>query len=78
MQKIKPEPKEFLDDMEWGWEHYSEFIRKYPDKWIAIVNKRVAAVGESIRQVEADAEEKTKRAKEKIPVMFIECGGHIY
>ncbi|ODS35116.1 hypothetical protein BEH94_09345 [Candidatus Altiarchaeales archaeon WOR_SM1_SCG] len=78
MQKIKPEPKEFLDDMEWGWEHYSEFIEKYPDKWIAIVNKRVAAVGESINEVEDGAEKKTKRKKEKIPVMFIECGGHIY
>ena len=50
MKKIKIEPKEFWDDLKWGRKHYGELVRKYPDKWIAIVNKKVVAVGESIKK----------------------------
>ncbi|MCK4613936.1 MAG: hypothetical protein KAU14_03960 [Thermoplasmata archaeon] len=44
------EPKEFWDDMQCGREHYSELVKKYPDKWIAIVDKSVVAVSEGINE----------------------------
>ena len=78
MKKIKIEPKEFWDDLKWGRKHYGELVRKYPDKWIAIVNKKVVAVGESIKKIEAEAMQKTGKEKNKIPVMFVECGAHVY
>ncbi|ODS41559.1 MAG: hypothetical protein A7315_01435 [Candidatus Altiarchaeales archaeon WOR_SM1_79] len=76
MNKVEPEPKEFWDDMKWGRTHYSELIKKYPDKWVAIINKKVVAVGESINDIKEEAKNKT--GKMHIPVMFIECGDHIY
>ena len=53
------EPKEFWEDMCWGREHYSDFVEKYPDKWIAIVNKSVVAVGEGIKEIRRIAKKKT-------------------
>lgn len=76
MDKVKAEPKEFWDDMKWGRNHYSELIKKYPDKWVAIMNEKVVAVGESTRDIKEEAKKKT--GKIHIPVMFIECGDHIY
>ncbi len=70
------EPKEFWEDMCWGREHYSDFVEKYPDKWIAIVNKSVVAVGEGIKEIRRIAKKKT--GKEHIVTLFVECGDHVY
>ena len=40
------EPKTFWDDMNWEREHYAELVRKYPGKWVAIVDRVVVAVGD--------------------------------
>jgi len=77
-RKIKLEPKEFWDDTKWGEEHYPELQKRYPDKWVAIVNKTVAGVGKNISAAERMAHEKTKREIRNIPVMFVESGTHIY
>ena len=73
---IEIEPKEFWDDMKWGRVHYSELVRKYPDKWIAIVDKKVISSGESIKKIRKEAMEKTGR--KHIPVIFVEFGAHVY
>jgi len=75
---VEIEPKEFWDDLKWGREHYSELVREYSDKWVAIVDGKVVSAGESIKRVEAEAEKNTGRPKDKIPVMFVECGAHVY
>jgi DNA repair photolyase len=54
------------------------FIRKYPDKWIAIFEKCVVAVGDSIRKVEREAVEKTSQDPKRIAIMFVERGGYVY
>lgn len=72
------ETKEFWDDMNWAEEHYSELMHKYPDKWVAVVDKKIVAAGESIKKIEEEAEKKTQRTRDQIPVVFIECGSHIY
>ena len=72
------ETKEFWDDMNWAEEHYSELMQKYPDKWVAVVDKKIQAAGVSIKKIKEEAEKKTHRDKDQIPVIFIECGSHIY
>ena len=72
MEKIKIEPKEFWEDMKWGEEHYSELVKKYRDQWVAIVNKKVVAAGKSLRNTEIEAERKTNKNKDLIPVIFVE------
>ncbi len=72
---VKIEPKEFWRDEKWGFKHYSELVRKYPDRWVAIVNRKVVASGD-LKVVEEEAKKKT--GKKHIPVIFVESGSHIY
>lgn len=46
------------DDMNWASEHYAELVRKYPGKWVAIVDRVVVAVGDSIKSVRKEAQKK--------------------
>ena len=75
MGKIKIEGKKFWEDQEWGFKHYSELVRKYPDQWVAILDKKVVASGD-LAEVEMEAKRKT--GKKYIPVIFVESGSHIY
>ncbi len=55
MGKIETEPMTFWDDMNWASGHYAELVRKYPGKWVAIVDRIVVAVGDSIKSVRKEA-----------------------
>jgi hypothetical protein len=70
--------KEFWDDILWSEEHYSELMEKFPDKWVAIVDKKPVTSGESIKAVERETEKVTGKDKSEIPIVFVECGAHIY
>lgn len=72
MEKIKIEPKEFWDDKNWGEKNYPKLQDKYPNKWIAIVNKRVVASGKSLKNTELEAERKTGVPRNRIPLLFVE------
>ena len=69
-KRIKIEPKEFWDDKDWAFGHYSELMRKYPNLWVAIVNKVVVSAGSDLRKVREEARKKTDR--KEIPLIFIE------
>ena len=45
---------------------------------MAIVDSEVASAGDSPKMVEKDAEKKTRKHQNKIPVIFIESGSHVY
>jgi len=71
----KIESKDFWDDENWGFKHYSELVRKYPDRWVAINDRKVVASGD-LDAVEKKAKKKT--GKKHVPVIFVESGSHIY
>ncbi|MEW5896275.1 MAG: DUF5678 domain-containing protein [Nanoarchaeota archaeon] len=73
MEKIN---KEFWEDLLWGEEHHTEFLKQYKDRWVAIRNKKVVAFGKNLAGVRREAQQKT--GNEQIPVVFVECGEHIY
>lgn len=75
-KREKALPESFWEDDQWIIDHYDELARQYADEWVAVVNKTVVAVGESIGEVKKKAERKT--GKRHIPVMFIEKGIHVY
>jgi len=75
---MEVESEEFLDDMKWGEENYSELMRKYPGKWVAIVSKKVIGIGRSMSEAEEEAHKKTRIEIKKIPVIFVERGANIY
>ena len=72
MEKIKIEPKEFWEDKKWAEKKYPDLQEKYPDKWVAIVDKKVVAAGKSLKNIELEAEHKTGVPRDRIPVIFIE------
>lgn len=73
MEKI---PKRFWEDDRWAEKHYSELQKKYKDKWVAVVNKKVVAVGDSIKKIREEARKKT--GERHIPVLFVESGSPLY
>jgi hypothetical protein len=73
MEKI---PKEFWEDAKWAEKHYSELVKKFPDEWVAVVNREVVTAGKDLAKVKEEA--KIKTGREKIPTIFIECGDHVY
>lgn len=70
MEKIKIESKEFWDDKEWAFSHYSELMEKYPNQWVAIASKEVISAGSDLKKVREEARRRTSR--EEIPLIFIE------
>ena len=75
MPKIKI-PKRFWEDNKWAHNHLGELQEKYTNKWVAIVNKKVAGVGEGPIDARKMAQKKT-RIKE-VPVIFVESGQNLY
>ncbi len=72
-----PEAQRYWEDQKWALNHYAELMTKYPDQWIAIVNKQVVAASkESIKEIETIAKEKT--GVEHVPVIFVEGEAHVY
>ena len=68
---MKTEAEGFWEDMQWGEDNYSELVKKYPDQWVAIVNKKVVASGQSLRDIEIEAERETNKKNGIIPTIFV-------
>ena len=73
---MKTISKEFWEDQQWGFQHHTDLLKDFKDKWIAISNKRVICSGINLGKVEEEAKKITH--KEETPVMFVECGAHLY
>jgi phosphatidate phosphatase APP1 len=65
------EPKEFWGDMKWGKENYSELMRKYPERWVAIVAKKVVGIGRSMSEAEKEAHKNTGVDIKNTPVRYL-------
>ena len=64
-EKSEQLPDEFWEDQKWALEHYTELRTKYADMWVAIVNEKVVAFGESL------TEEKEKSIRKEIGRPFV-------
>lgn len=69
MPKPPPIPKRYFEDEKWLFEHENELAEKYPDQWVAVVNKEVVAAGKNLAEVERVAREKT--GEEEFPVWLV-------
>jgi len=65
-------PKRFYSDREWADKHYSELQKKYPNKRVAILNKKVVGVSDDTGNFLEKAKKKTK--EKHIPTIWIESG----
>ena len=69
-------PKRFWEDSKWAHQNFGVLQEKYTNKWVAIVNKKVAGVGENGDMARKLAEKKT--GVKQIPVVFVESGHNLY
>jgi hypothetical protein len=67
--------KEFWEDWEWEIRNHSSLLKKYKNRWIAVVNKKVIVADEmeEIRELAV----RTGQRKD-IPYFFMEDGTHVY
>jgi hypothetical protein len=72
---FKDIPKEFWEDRKWADENHSELVKKYPNKWVAIVDKKVVAVSDGTGRFGRFLEEaKRKTGRQYIPTIFVDAG----
>ncbi|MEW5759868.1 MAG: DUF5678 domain-containing protein [Candidatus Thermoplasmatota archaeon] len=75
-EEIDDIPKQFWIDQKWGFANLSKLRRKYPDMWVSIFRKRVIIADKDLGKVEEET--KKKIGTDKFPVLYVECGTHIY
>ena len=73
----QPIPKSYWQDERWAFDHYPELVKRYGDRWVAVVNRRVIAASKSSVKVEDQARARTGR-RLPIAVVCVETGWHIY
>lgn len=66
----------YWEDYQWANENMAELARNYPNQWVAVIDKRVIAIGPDVRSVESKAKERMDRAE--FPILFVERGIHVY
>ena len=66
----------FWEDGKWAHRNYQNLSKKYPNKWIAVLNKKVISFSESLAKVKKE----TARIAEgrDFPILFVEKGAHVY
>lgn len=76
--KNKPQipPKVFWEDDNWAHENYQTLLKKYPNKWVAILNKTVICANEDLKTVKTFLAKKIKGRA--IPLLHIEDASHVY
>ena len=78
-------PKRFWDDSKWAHQNFGELQQRYTNKWVAIVNKKVAGVVENgdiarriaVKNIAREIAQKKTGVKE-IPVVFVESGHNLH
>ena len=73
----QPIPKSYWQDQRWALDHYPDLVKRYRDRWVAVVNRRVVAASKSSVKAQEQARAKTGR-RLPIAVVFVETGRHVY
>ena len=73
----QPIPKRYWQDQRWAFDHYPELVKRYEDRWVAVVDRRIVAASKSSVKAEEQARAKTGRQL-PIAVVFVETGRRIY
>jgi len=68
--------RRFREDWNWAREHISELTIKYPDKWVAIFEKKVIAANSELGRAEDEAREKI--SEKRIPLIFVGSRASVY
>ncbi len=73
----QPISKNYWQDQDWAFEHYPTLVKRYGNRWVAVVNRRVVAASKSSVRAQKQARAKTGRQL-PIAVVYVETGRHVY
>ena len=73
----QPIPKRYWQDQQWAFGHYPELVKRYKNRWVAVVDRRVVAASKSSVKAQEQARAKTGRQL-PIAVVYVETGRHVY
>lgn len=74
--QIKTAPKQYWEDSKWANKNFTNIVRQYPDKYVAVYKKKIVASGKTIAKVEEIAYKKT--GIKELPIKFAEKKIHVY
>ena len=72
----QPLPRWWEAEYDWAFAHYSDLVKRYPNKWVAFSHRRVLAHGKALGPVLDRAHRKIRQRD--IPHLFVERGIHVY
>lgn len=70
-------PERFSDDLKWAYKHFPKWKNKYGNRWIAVLNHRVIASGDSGKDVIEQLGRKDIDTK-SVSIVFVEKGAYVY
>jgi hypothetical protein len=73
---LPPIPRSVLEDYRWADSHHTQLAKKYPEQWVAIVDKKVVSHGKRPDRVRAKAHQHINRPE--IALHFVEGHIHLY
>ena len=75
-KKLTPVPKQYWQDSQWAYKHFTDIVKMFPDKYVGIYKKNVIASGKTIEKVRETAYKKI--GIKEIPIMFAEKKIYVY
>ena len=69
-------PKHEQREYDWAFAHYPEFVKRYPNQWVAFADHRILAAGRNLASVLAKAHRQVDQPH--VPHLFVEAGVHVY
>ena len=51
-------PKRYFKDSKWGRKRINELVQRYPDMWVAILEKEIVVASKDLAEVERVAQQK--------------------
>lgn len=69
--------KGYYDDIQWAYKRFPQWKNKYGNRWIAVLNHRIVAFGDSGKEVIDTLIKKDIDAK-STSIMFVEKGAYVY
>ena len=77
VSRYRPLPKSYWRDQRWALDHYADLVKRYKNRWVAVVDRRVVAASKSSVAVHKRAWAKTGQ-RLPVAVVYIEDGRHVY
>ncbi len=69
--------KKYYDDAKWAYSHFHEWRKRYGNKWIAVLNRKIIASGDDVGVVINRLSKKSIPSKDA-SIIFVEKGAYIY